>query len=102
LGSVALLISAAFLKTVRVHFGGGSVDGILGDARAEEERVGRDIEDTFLRDFDSNDFILTIGLGDVGDASNSVDDSLMPGVLRVFTVSNQVEAIGNDIVVGFC
>lgn len=88
MGSVALLGSATLLKTVGVHFGGCTIDGIFGDTRAEEERVARDIENTFLRDFDSNDFILGIGLGDVSDASNSVNDSLTPGVLRVFTVTD--------------
>jgi len=100
LSVVALSVSNSFLRTIGIDFSGSGIDGILGDTSAKEERCNGDVKDTFLRDWDSNDCVLDVGLGDVSDFSHGVDDGFTPFILRVFAVAYEVESVRDDIVVG--
>jgi len=62
--------------------------------------VGANVEDTFLRDLNSADFTIGVGLGDVGNLSDTFDDGFGPSVLRAVFIAHQVEAVGDDVVVG--
>jgi hypothetical protein len=95
---VALLISHSCLRTVRVNFGGGGVSGSR-HACTQRELVDGNVEHSFLGDWDTDNLTLHVRFGDVSDASDLINDGLVPFVLSVFTVSYQVEAIGDNVVV---
>jgi hypothetical protein len=70
LSSVALVVSNSFLSTIGIDFSSSSIISILCDTTAEVKGVRRDVKYTFLRNWNSNNFVFDIRLGDVSNIAD--------------------------------
>ena len=88
---VALLGGAAWAVGVDLGRGGEARSGEIG---AQAERTHRVLDDALAQNGLTDQPPASIGLGDVGDLGDGVDDGGLKAELSVFSVTDQIEPVG--------